>query len=530
MNRSSMWRLVAPAALVLLAAAALAAGCGGGGNKSSGNTSGGGGGTLIDGTTDSVTNVDPAGNYDYGSATLDAPIFQHLLESGPGTGAPHPVLATHCAFEGNSLTTYKCELRKGVKFHNGATMTSADVVWSFDRVNKIKDESGIYTLLSNLKSVEADGPNAVTFHLNAPQATWPFILTTGAAQIVPKNAYPANKLVANTAPQYGTGQYQLTKFQPGQQAVLKKFKDYWGTPAKNDSLIIRYYTKSSTMKLALEKGDIDMAFQSFTPTELGSLEKEDGIVVHQGKGSSIRYLVLNVKRPPTNQLAVRQAIAYLMPRQAIADRVYRGTVKPLYSQVPAGLPGHEDVFKTQFGASPNPSKAKSALQKAGVTTPVKLTLWYTPTHYGDVSADEYAEIKRSLESGGVFKVTLQSAEWATYSNALGKTYGAFQLGWFPDYVDGENYLLPFFDSKSNFTENNYKSSAMDSTLTKEQAAKDQGARQDLIRQAQTLSAKDVPIIPYWQGNMVAVSRDNVNGIDQTLDPTFIMRFWLISKS
>jgi peptide/nickel transport system substrate-binding protein len=283
------------------------------------------------------------------------------------------------------------------------------------------------------------------------------------------------------------------------------------------------------MKLDLEGKRIDMAFQSFTPQELSSLENENGIVVHQGKGSSIRYLVLNVTRPPTNQLAVRQAIAYLMPRQQIS-KLYKGTVKPLYSQVPAGLPGHIDAFATAFGKSPDPTKAKGALQKAGVSMPVNLTLWYTPTHYGDASADEYAEIKRSLESSGVFKVTLQSAEWATYSDTLGKSYGAFQLGWFPDYVDGENYLLPFFDSKSNFTADNYKSAQMDSILTREQAAKDPGARQDLIRQAQTLSAKDVPIIPYWQGNMVAVSRDNVNGIDSTLDPTFIMRFWLISKS
>jgi peptide/nickel transport system substrate-binding protein len=71
---------------------------------------------------------------------------------------------------------------------------------------------------------------------------------------------------------------------------------------------------------------------------------------------------------------------------------------------------------------------------------------------------------------------------------------------------------------------------MDSLLTKEQATKSRSARLDLIRQAQMLSAKDAPIIPYWQGSMVAVSRDNINGIDQTLDPTFILRFWLVSKS
>jgi peptide/nickel transport system substrate-binding protein len=52
----------------------------------------------------------------------------------------------------------------------------------------------------------------------------------------------------------------------------------------------------------------------------------------------------------------------------------------------------------------------------------------------------------------------------------------------------------------------------------------------VLRQAQVLAAKEVPIVPYWQGKMVAVSRSNVTGIDRTLDAAFNMRFWLISKS
>jgi peptide/nickel transport system substrate-binding protein len=396
-------------------------------------------------------------------------------------------------------------------------------------VNKIKDESGIYTLLSNLQSVEASGPDRVIFHLKAPQATWPSILTTGAAQIVPKGDYPANKLRPNTAAHYGTGPYQMTKYEPGQQAVFEKFADYWGDEAKNDGVIIRYYTKSSTMKLALEKKDIDMAFQSFTPTELKSLETDGNLTVHKGEGSSIRYLVLNVNMPPTNQPAVRKAMAYLIPREEIAQRVYSGTVDPLYSMVPKGLNGHVDAFKAMYGPGPDKAKAQSALSGAGISTPVNLTLWYTPTHYGDASADEFAEIQRSLQGSGLFNVTLKSAEWAQYSDALGKQYGAFQLGWFPDYVDGENYLLPFYDSNSNFTSNNYKSPAMDALLKREQGTKDPAARADVIKEAEQLAAQDAPIIPYWQGAMIAVAQKNVQGIDETLDPTFIMRFWLISK-
>ena len=527
MNRKGKWHLATLLACVLVAVAALGAGAGQSAMRIVHQQQAGG--IIVDGTTDSVTNIDPAGNYDFGSATVDYQIFQHLLEAGPGGLTPHPVLATKCGFRGN-LKTFVCSLRHGVTFQNGKPFTSADVVWSFDRVVRIKDESGIYTLLSNLKSVKARGKYGVIFRLKRPQATWPQILTTGAAQIVPRKTYPLKALRANTAKHYGTGPYQLVKYSPGQQAVFKKWKGYWGKPAKNDGVIIRYYSKSSTMKLALTRKDIDMAFRDFTPTELLSLQKTKGIVVHKGRGATIRYLVLNVQRFPTDRLAVRRAIAYLMPRQTIANRVYHGLVKPLYSMVAAGLPGHVDAFKTTYGATASLAKARQVLRAANIPTPVDLTLWYTPTHYGDSSADEFAEIQRALQSSGLFKVTLKSAEWAQYSDALGDQYGAFQLGWFPDYVDAENYLLPFYDSKSNFTKNRYKNRNMDAILTKEQASKKLKNRLALVRRAQAVAAKDAPIIPYWQGAMVATSRSNVKGIDKTLDPTFIMRFWLISKS
>ena len=122
-----------------------------------------------------------------------------------------------------------------------------------------------------------------------------------------------------------------------------------------------------------------MAFRDFTPTELASLGKAKGIKVHAGNGVVIRYLVFNVKRAPTNNPAVRKAIAYLMPRQTIATRVYHGSVQPLYSMVPAGLPGHTDAFATLYGRAPSVAKAQAVLKAAGVTTPVPIDIWWTPT-------------------------------------------------------------------------------------------------------------------------------------------------------
>jgi peptide/nickel transport system substrate-binding protein len=525
MNRKVRWRFAALFALAVLVTAVVGVTAG---QSARGSHDRATAGVIIDGTTDTVTNIDPAGQYDFGSGTVDYQIFNRLLEAGPGSLTPRPVLASACGFKGN-LTTYSCTLRKGVKFHNGDEMTSADVKWSFDRVVKIKDPSGIYTLLSNMKSIATNGKYGVTFHLKTPQSTWPNILTTTAAQIVPKSVYPANKILPNSETQVGTGPYRLTKYQPGQQAVFEPNGDFFGKKPANDGVIIRYYSKSSTMKLALQRGEIDMAFRDFTPTELLSLTEANGIKVHKGSGASIRYLVLNTNIAPTDNPAVRKAIAYLFPRATIASRVYHGLVKPLYSMVPAGLPGHTDAFATVYGRSPSVAKAKAVLAKGGVSTPVNLELWYTPTHDGDSSADEFAEIQRALNASGLFKVTLKSAEWAQYSDALGKQYGAFQLGWFPDYVDAENYLLPFYESSSNFTSNNYKSGAIDALLKREKGTKGLSTRLGIVRAAQLVAAKDAPIIPYWQGAMIAVSRSNVKGVDATLDPTFIMRFWLISK-
>jgi peptide/nickel transport system substrate-binding protein len=489
-------------------------------------------GVLVSGTTDSITNIDPAGNYDFGTFTLGANIFEHLYEAKNGPKIV-PVLATRCAPRG-STRTWRCNLRRGVKFHDGSDFDSADVKFSFDRVlnAQVVRQAAANTpssLLSNLRSVRTNGRYAVTFNLKAPQSTWPYILATGAAGIVPSDVYQRNRLQANNQPQIGTGPYRLTRYTPGQQAVFEAFDDYWGPGARNDGLILRYYSKSSTMKLALERGEIDMAFQTFTPTELGSLARNRNVRVHQGQGAVIRYLVLNVEREPFNSVNVRRALAYMMPRQAIATRVYRGTVKPLYSMPPAGLPGHTDAFAARYGRAPNIAAARRELQRAGVSMPFPIEIWWTPTHYGDASADEYAEMKRGLERGGVFRVTLKSSEWAQYSGVLGNQYNAFQLGWFPDYPDPENYVLSFYQS-GNFTENGYSNPRMTRLLAQEQAATTTSRRLAVIRQIQRPAAEDVPIIPYWQSDMIAVGRTNVRGIPSTLDAAFIMRFWKLSKS
>ena len=499
-------------------------------SASSAASSGGGGHgkTIVIGTTDKVISLDPAGAYDLGSWTLQWNIYQALLKIKPGTADIVPDAAT-CNWGDN--TTYTCKLKAGLVFSNGDPLDANAVKYSIDRVIKINDPNGPSSLLSTLDSVTTQGTDTVVFKLKSPNSVFPYVLTTGAGNLVDPKVFPADKLLPD-AQAIGSGPYVLKNFVKDQQAVLAPNPKYKGDDVlANSGVVVHYEQTASTLKLDVEQGNVDVAWRSLSPTDIASLQKETGKVkVVQGNGIEIRYLVFNTKLAPVNNPAVRQAIAYSIDRNSIATNVYNGTVKPLYSMVPQGLAGANTAYKDLYGSAPDKAKAAALLQQAGVQTPVNLTLWWTPSHYGPVSGDEYTELKRQLEATGLFKVTLQSAEWDTYSKAYpADQYAAFQLGWFPDYPDPDDYLAPFY-VKGGFFKNHYDNPQVDQLITQEEGETDQAKRAQIIGQVQNLAAKDVPTIPIWQGNQVAATGTSVTGVDKTFDPSYTFRMWLIGKS
>jgi peptide/nickel transport system substrate-binding protein len=519
---SQVRRLGLAVALIGVLAAAVA-GCG---------SSSGGNSVIIRGTTDQPVSYDPAGAYDLPSYDVIYAIYQNLMTIPAGQSTPIPEAAQKCEYTDNNNQTYECTLKPDLKFSDGTPLTSKDVVFSFERNVKIADPNGGSSLLANMKSVEANGPDKVIFHLKAPDATWPFILTTGSAAIVP-DSYPANKL-QNSNNVIGSGRYALQSYDPGTQTVLTKSDSYTGSdPAKNDKVIIQYYKTSSDLALALKNGEVNIAYRSLSPTDLNSLKNQSGIQIVSGNGIEIRYLVFNENLQPgataAQKLAIRQAVAYTVDRQAIASKVYDGTVEPLYSMVPQGLKYATKPFETTYGSSPDVAKAKQVLQQAGVKTPVPMEIWYTPSHYGPVSADEYAEIKSQLDDSGLFDVTLKSTEWNQYSTAaFTDKYPVYQLGWFPDYPDADDYTASFY-SKDSFLNDHYSNPEMEKLLAQEKATTNESQRAKAFSQIQDLGAKDAPTIPIWQGKQVAAAQDDIHGIELTFDPSFIFRYWLITK-
>ncbi|WP_298866167.1 ABC transporter substrate-binding protein [uncultured Microbacterium sp.] len=503
-----------------------------------------GGGDLIVGTTDKVVSLDPAGSYDNGSFVVMNQVYPFLLNSKYGDATVSPDIAESAEF--TSPTEYTVKLKKGLKFANGHELTSSDVKFTFDRMVKINDPNGPASLLGNLASVAAPDDTTVVFTLkNGNDQTWPLILSSPAAPIVDEEVFSPDAVTPDADIVKGdafAGQYTIDSYKLNELISYKPNKDYQGNlgPAQNTGIQAKYYADASNLKLAIGNGDIDVAFRSLSATDVESLKGNSKVKIVDGPGGEIRYIVFNfdtmpfgaktAEADPAKALAVRQAMADLIDRNAVAKDVYKDTYSPLYSFVADGMPGATTVLKDMYGdgnGGPDQAKAEKVLKDAGITAPVTLNLQYNGDHYGPSSGDEYAAYKTQLEKGGLFKVNLQQTEWVQYSkDRSADVYPMYQLGWFPDFSDPDNYLAPFF-MKDNFLANHYDNPAVNDAIVQEQTETDQAKRLEEIGQIQEMVAKDLSTLPILQGKQVAVVGKNVQGT--TLDASFKFRYAPLKK-
>ena len=534
------------AAVVSAAALASLAGCGGV-KDNAGSASDKG--TITIGTTDKITNLDPAGSYDNGSYAVQIQVYPFLYAQDYKTSELSPDIAADDGTWSADGTEFTVKLKPGLKFANGHDLTSSDVKFSFDRIKKINDPNGPSSLLANISSVEAPDDDTVVFKAAVKNdVTLKQVLSSPAGPIVDEESFNADKLTpADTIvkDKAFAGPYTMTSFKLNEAISYAKNTSYKGlTPAKNDAVQVQYFADASNLKMAVQQGQVDVAFRSLTPTDVEDLSKDSKLKVVKGPGGEERFLVFNMKimpfgestdnADPAKALAVRKAVANLIDREELATKVYKNTYTPMYSYIPDGLAGKVDTFKEKYGENGKPSvdKAKAELQKAGVSTPVDLKLQYNTDHYGSSSADEYAAIKNQLEQGGLFKVDLQSTEYTQYNKERVVTddsdgsYPVYQLGWFPDYSDPDNYLSPFFRD-GNFVNNVYANKQINDLIVQQAGEQDTAKREDMLKQIQELETDDLSTIPLLQGAQVAVTGKDISGV--VLDASFRFRYAGVTK-
>ncbi len=520
------------------------AACGGDTSEGTGSdgSSGGGGASgdpWILGTTETVTAMDPAGSYDFGSWNMQYNIFEQLLSIPAGGSDPEGDAAESCEYD--DPQTVSCALKDGLKFSNGHDLTSSDVKFSLERNINIADPNGSSVLLGSIiepdsdpqavakGAIETPDEKTVVFHLNQADTTFVKVLSTATASIVDEEAFPADKLIDDNSV-VGSGPYKLSQYKAGDQAVLAANETYTGERApQSEQIFVQYFSATAPLKQAVEGGDVDIAWRTLSPTDLNDLEGSDSVEVIKGEGSEFRYWVWQFNNDVAKDQATRQAVAQVIDREAIAQDSYDGTVEPAYSIVPPGFGGQKDSFKEAYG-EPDVDAAKKLLDDAGIETPVELTLGYTPTHYGPNAVDEATQLAAQLNDSKLFDVTTEDAEWEEYQTLYKEgAYDLFILGWYPDFLDADNYLSPFIRD-GGFYENGYSNDEVNKLLDEELGATDDAAREEIFGQLQDIVAEDVPLMPSWNGQNVAVAGEGMEGVEDTLDATYIFRFWQISKS
>ncbi|MCX5197709.1 ABC transporter substrate-binding protein [Streptomyces sp. NBC_00249] len=526
MKRRNQW-LAAP--LGAATAAALLSGCG----STDGANAGSGKGVVM-GISDKVKSTDPASGYDPGSWLLFNNVFQSLLSFPKGGTTPEPDAAQSCNFEGGDSKQYKCVLRSGLKFSNGHSLTSKDVKYSFERTLKINDDNGPAVMLSSIAGIDTPDEKTVVFRLKTSDATFPSKIASGAGSIVDHAEYPADKLRTDSKA-VGSGVYKLDSIS-AKSASFSVNDSYSGkAKAKNTGVTLKFFNgDQAALKSTLESGDVDFAFRGLAAKDIAALSStktgNQKVDVVEGTGAEVEHMVFNVNDPVVGKLPVRKAIAYLVDREALVKDVYAGTAAPLYSIVPAGIAGHTTPFFDRYGGSPNVEKAKAVLKAANITGKIKLTLWSTPSRYGPSTDQQFQVIAKQLNDSGLFEADMKSVEFDQYEKDIqaGK-YGVYIKGWVPDYPDADNFTQPFF-GPDNVLHNNYDNKEISGTIIPSTSAKsDRTAANMDYNRLQDIVADELPLLPLWQGKQYAVTRQNVTGLQWSLDASTVFRFWEISK-
>ncbi len=500
----------------------------------------GGGDTIVVGTTDRFTAdagspapLDPAYAYDTGAWNVLRQTVQTLMHTPRGGGAPVPDAAESCSFTDTASESYRCKLRPGLSFADGTPVTAEDVKFSLERVLHIDAGNGTAALLSTIDTIETKGDDEIVFHLSTPDATFPYKLSTPVAAIVSPEKYDGQRLREGLAVD-GSGPYTMRAETEGERAtriVFTRNEHYKGdVKLRNDRVELRSFDSAEAMGRALEAGEIDMMTRSMSPEMIKdlSLSPKEGVELTEVPGLEIRYLAFNTEAPSVKDAAVRRAMAAVVDRGRLVSQVYGSTAEPLYSLIPRTIGAHTNAFYNTYG-DPSPKKAAALLAEAGVDTPVRLELNFTTDHYGDGTAKEFEILRDQLNATSLFDVTVKGSDWSAFRAAQKRgDFAVYGLGWFPDFPDPDNYTAPFLD-EGNFLNSPYANQEIRTLIPQSRREADRAAAAPAFQRIQDIVADEVPVLPLWQGKQYVAARDDLTGVEWTLNASSDLQLWELAR-
>ncbi len=478
---------------------------------------------LTIGTTDKISQLDPAASYDFHTWEVHNATMSGLL-SYSFDGQVVPALAEALPVLDEDGRTWTITLRRGLRFAGGRELSAEDVVWSVERVSRLGGDASwfVTSFLAEARTIDT---YTVAFELQKPTSFFPSLLAVPAYFPVDRDCYPADSIDRDSTCG-GIGRYRISEWQRDSRLVLEANPDWPDEPPLTKQIVVRYLDAADTMRRALVDGTIDLAWNTLTPKDIDELRATEGVRTWDGPSSYTRMLVFTHTIAPFDDARARRAMTFLVDREALSEHAYKGRFSPLYSPIPDAMPGHLPTLPRVDVA-----RGTALLSEAGysVDSPMSFDLWYASDHYGDEEEAVATLIKEQLEATGMIRVALHGEPWSSYVDSTGDCgYQAFLLGWYPDYLDPST-CIDFFawSSATPGLCSNYQSAKMDELVQGAQAETDQTVRFELYRQIQQLWVSDVPTLPLAQGLLVAFTRDDVDEV--LIDAAGLLRYDLMCR-
>ncbi|WP_246141879.1 ABC transporter substrate-binding protein [Hyella patelloides] len=495
------------------------------------------------GTTLKPRTLDPADNYELAGLNIIYNVGESLYTYKLGTTEIEPLLATEMPNISEDGLTYIIPVRQGVTFQDGTPFNAEAMAFS---LNRFMTNGGkpAFLLGDVVNTVAATGEYELTITLKQPFSAFPALLAFPGTCAVSPQAYKIGAGEFNPNTLISTGKYKLAQF--GSDAIaLDANENYWGDKPANEGINMQIYAgNSANLYNSFLTGAVDVAYQSLDPNQIKSLldgEEDNKWQIIEASGTNVSFLSLNLQQEPLNKPEVRQAIAALMDRALINQRVLQGQGEAVYSLIPTTFDVYQPTFQTVYGDA-NTAKAKELLTQAGysASNPAVIEIWYPS---GSITRGIVAETLKALAEQkleGMIQFIPSSVESASFFGNIGKgIYQAALADWYPDFLDADNYIQPFIgcskgsettgceegaaQSRGSF----YYSNQVNELIEQQRQETEPETRKAIFSQLQETLAEDVPYIPLWQTKEYAFAQNNVAGV--TINPSQNIPFWTINK-
>ncbi|MGE5339420.1 MAG: ABC transporter substrate-binding protein [Gemmatimonadota bacterium] len=449
-------------------------------------------------TLDAVT-LDPANHRKRETETIIRNMYDGILTRNAKMEVV-PELAE--SWKQINATTYEFKLRKGVKFHNGETMTADDVKFTFDRLTKEGAMGGQTSprksLLGPLKEVLVVDPLTVRFVLSEPWPILPAMLPF--QEVVSRKFVEANGSEALATKEDGTGPFRLVEWRKGDAVIMERFNDYYGGAtaippvgkACVDRVIFKVIPENASRVAALLAGDVDI-INELPPHTVKQVESNPNTRVMSVRGTRSVFIAMNLQVPPLNDIRVRQALAHAIDKKLLIDRILGGHATPINGILsPDAFAFDPSLPAVKY----DPALSRKLLAEAGFKDGLDLTLDTEGAH------KETAEAIAAVAGKGGFRIRVVvgegsqlQAKWRKKDEP--KAGEMFFTSWGNGSLDPYDIFDPTHMTGGRGNSSFYSNPVLDKLLTDAAVEPDRVKRATLYKQAQEILAKDLPYVYLW---------------------------------